>query len=123
MNLYELENLKVGDVVFNIFQEELVVHSITKDISNQSYIVCVNTRFGIDSYDSKILYRNLNDLTIPEYSFLLWVSKNKKQIQDFIDNDVLNLIRQTYLEAYSQGFSDKPRCSGNKCKGKNNAMD
>jgi hypothetical protein len=123
MNLYELENLKVGDVVFNIFQEELVVHSITKDISNQSYIVCVNTRFGIDSYDSKILYRNLNDLTIPEYSFLLWVSKNKKQIQDFMDNDVLNLIRQTYLEAYSQGFSDKPRCSGNKCKGKNNAMD
>jgi hypothetical protein len=123
MNLDEVKKLKVGDIVFNIFQEELVVHSINIDISNQSYIVCVNTRFGIDSYDSKTLYRSLNNLTVPEYSFLLWVSKNKKQIQDFMDNDVLDLIRQTYLEAYSQGFSDKPRCSGNKCKGKNNVMD
>jgi hypothetical protein len=123
MNLDEVKKLKVGDIVFNIFQEELVVYSISEDIDNKSYVVGVNTRFGLDWYDSKVLYKTLNDLTTPEYSFLLWVSKNKKQIYDFMDNDVLDLIRQTYLEAYSQGFSDKPRCSGNKCKGKNNAMD
>jgi hypothetical protein len=121
MTIKEASNLKMGDIIFNIFQEELVVNSIHIDCANQLYsVVCVNTGLFLESYHPNVLYKNLNDLTIEEYSFLLWVSKNKTQM---LDADNVDLIKKAYIEGYSQGFSDKPRCSGNKCKGKEDAMD
>jgi hypothetical protein len=119
MKVEEASNLKAGDIVFNIFQEELVIDSVHIDNDNKSYnVVCVNTGLFLESYHPNVLYKNLNDLTIAEYSFLLWINKNKLDILDA--EDEILLIKKAYLDGYNQGFTDKPRCSGNKCKGQKN---
>jgi hypothetical protein len=121
MTIEEASNLNVGDVIFNIFQEELVVNSIHLDSTNKvSNVICVNTGLFLESYHPSVLYRNFDDLTIAEYSFLLWVSKNKTVM---LDTDNVELVKKAYIEGYSQGFSDKPKCSGNKCKGKEDVVD
>lgn len=123
MTILNIEHIKPGDVVFNIFQEELIVNAIHHDFTNnEHHIICVNTGLFLESYSADLLYTNLNDLTLPEYSFLIWVKKNKNDLLS-LDNNTISMIRKAYLEAYSQGFNDKPRCSGNKCKGNSNVMD
>lgn len=111
-----------GNIVFNIFQEELVVNSVHYDENDKCTVVCVNTGLFLESYPIEILYQDLNDLTVSEYAFLLWARKNKDILLS-IDNNSISLIRQAYMDGYNQGFSDKPRCSGSKCKGKNNVVD
>jgi hypothetical protein len=121
MTIEEASKLKIADVVFNIFQEELVVNSVHMDYDNRLYsVVCVNTGLFLESYHPNVLYKNLNDLTIEEYSFLLWVSKNKTEM---LDSDNVELVKKAYIEGYVQGFSDKTKCSGNKCKGQKDALD
>jgi hypothetical protein len=121
MTIEEASKLKVGDVIFNIFQEELVVSSIHLGANDKiSNIICVNTGLFLESYSPSVLYNSLDDLTINEYSFLLWVSKNKTEM---LDSDNVELVKKAYIEGYSQGFSDKTKCSGNKCKGQKDALD
>lgn len=120
--MYDAKNLKSGDVVFNIFQEELVVDSIYGNDEHTHSIVCINTGLFLESYPINLIYKNLNDLTISEYSFLLWARKNKNTLLS-IENSSIDVIRQAYMDGYNTGFSDKPRCSGSKCKGNNNALD
>lgn len=123
MNIDDAKNLKSGDILFNIFQEELVVNSVHYDEQNNKCdIVTVNSGLFLESYPNNALYKNLDDLTVGEYSFLLWAKKNKNILLS-IDNDSLDIVTKSYLDGYNQGFSDKPRCSGNKCKGKNNVVD
>lgn len=123
MNINDAKNLQSGDVVFNIFQEELVVNSVHYDEKNHKCsVVCINTGLFLESYPSNTLYKNLDDLTLSEYSFLLWARQNKNSLLS-IDNDSIDIVTKSYLDGYNQGFSDKPRCSGNKCKGKNNVVD
>lgn len=122
MNSDDAKKLKPGDVVFNIFQEELIVSSIHTDQNNTQNIICVNTGLFLESYPSSSLYKDLNDLTLPEYSFLLWARKNKNTLLSS-NNEDIDIIRQSYIDGYNTGFSDKPRCSGSKCKGKDNVVD
>jgi hypothetical protein len=108
MTIEEASKLKAGDIVFNIFQEELVVNSVHIDNDNKLYsVICVNTGLFLESYHPNVLYKNLNDLTIEEYSFLLWVSKNKLDILDAEDEDFLINLNVLAISA----------------KGKNNAVD
>lgn len=117
MRLKEVETLNAGDIVYNIYQEELVINSINLDNTNVEYnIVCVNTGLFLESYPHDLLYRTYNDLCDEELSFIFWASANKNLLLDLHDNNLVKKIKYAYMQGYARGFESKPRCSGGKCK-------
>jgi hypothetical protein len=117
MRLNEVETLNVGDIVYNIYQEELVINSINLNQNNVEYnILCVNTGLFLESYPHDLLYKTYNDLCDEELSFIFWAVANKNLLLDLHDNDVIKKIKLAYMQGYARGFESKPRCSGGRCK-------
>lgn len=113
----EFVKLNIGDFVYNIFREELIISQINIDIkNNESVAVCVNTGLFAESYPYSLLYTNFDDLCDEELSFISWANANRNSLLDLHDNYMIEKIQKAYLQGYASGFSSKPKCSGGRCK-------
>jgi len=117
MLLKEFLTLNIGDIVYNIFKEELVINQINIDTKNNEHIaICVNTGLFVESYPYSLLYTDFNDLCDEEKGFIVWANTRKNELLDLHDHSIVEKIQKAYLQGYANGFSSKPKCSGGNCK-------
>ncbi len=110
-------NLKIGDVVFNAFGEQLIIEYgdiwnskiispkiAEADIREKGIIFnTIDTRFCSTKYMFDDIY--LEDLygeSDEEKSFVNWVRDNKVE-----DNTCFFIMKQAYKQGYAMGFSYK----------------
>lgn len=103
-------NVKVGDVLYNCFMDELVITSIYQDIANNSIIFgTVDTRLYKSSYDSNDLYlKNLDGECDEEKSWIEW-SKNNREYFDTFDD--VSSYKKIYMIGFGNGFQYKREVS------------
>ena len=102
------DNIKLGDVVYNCFMDELVIISIHKDVESRKIIFgTIDTRLYKSSYDSSDLYlKNLEDETDDEKSWVNWAKDNR----DFFDEfDHIETMKEVYKIGFCRGFEHKQR--------------
>jgi hypothetical protein len=101
------DNLKVGDIVYNCFMDELVITSIIKNVSKRIFFGTVDTRLHAASYDSSDLYlKNLEDETDDEKSWVEWAKNNR----DFFDEfDHIETMKDLYKIGFCRGFEHRQK--------------
>lgn len=100
------DNIKVGDIVYNCFMDELVVTSIRKETSDRQIVFgTVDTRLYRSSYDSNDVYlKDLIDESDDEKSWIEWAKNNR----DFFDEfDHLETMKEVYKTAFCNGFEHR----------------
>jgi len=106
--------VKVGDILYNCFSEQLVVSSISKDVGanggfHKIVFGTVDTRLGKSHYDSSDVYfADLNDESDDEKSWVEWATKNRDFIETF---DHIDTIKEIYKVAFCNGFEYKRKLS------------
>lgn len=103
-------DLKIGDVVYNCFMDELVITSINRVVdSNKIFFSTVDTRLHRASYDSNNIYlKNLEDETDDEKSWVNWAKDNR----DFFDEfDHIETMKEVYKTAFCHGFEHRRKYS------------
>jgi hypothetical protein len=101
-------NLKIGDIIFNCFMDELIVTSIHKDIkSQQVFFGTVDTRLNKQSYNFRDVYdKDFTDESDDEKAWVNWAQDNR----DFFDEfDHIETMREVYKTAFCHGFEHKQR--------------
>jgi hypothetical protein len=104
------DNIKLGDIVYNCFMDELVITTINKQIdSKQIFFGTIDTRLHRAIYDSSDVYlKNLEDETDDEKAWVNWAKDNR----DFFDEfDHIETMREIYKIAFCDGFEYKKRIS------------
>ena len=104
------DSIKLGDIVYNCFMDELVVTSIKKDIHDKRIVFgTVDTRLYRSSYDSNDVYlKDLIDESDDEKSWVNWAKDNR----DFFDEfDHMETMKEIYKTAFCNGYEFKKRIS------------
>lgn len=100
------KNVKVGDVVYNCFMDELVITLINKDVnSTEIFFGTVDTRLHRASYSSNDIYlKNLEEESDDEKAWVNWAKDNR----DFFDEfDHIETMKEVYKTAFCHGFEHK----------------
>ena len=106
MRLDLANSIKIGDIVYNCFMEQLVITSISKDHSSKNiFFGTIDTRLYRSSYESNDLYlKDLEDESDDEKSWVNWAKDNR----DFFDEfDNIETIKEIYKIAFCNGFEYK----------------
>jgi hypothetical protein len=100
------DNIKLGDIVYNCFMDELVITTINKHIdSKKIFFGTIDTRLRRASYDSNNVYlKNLEDEADDEKAWVNWAKDNR----DFFDEfDHIETMKEVYKIAFYNGFEYK----------------
>jgi hypothetical protein len=106
MRIDVADTMKIGDIVYNCFMDELVITSFSKDINcKQIFFGTIDTRLHRASYDSNDLYlKDLEDESDDEKSWVEWAKNNR----DFFDEfDHIETMKEVYKTAFCNGFEHK----------------
>jgi len=106
MLLEEFLILNIGDIVYNIFKEKLIINQINVDTKNNEYnALCfdtsltidssslLNTIFFVESYPYTLLYTNFDDLCDNEKAFIVWANHKKNELVDLYNNNLIEKIQ------------------------------
>lgn len=99
-------NIKVGDVVYNCFMDELVITAISKDINpKQIFFGTVDTKLHRASYDSNDVYlKNCEGESDEEKSWVNWAKDNREFFEEF---DHIETMREIYKIGFGNGFQHR----------------
>ena len=110
MRLDQALNIKVGDIVYNCFMDELVVTSRFDSISDNGSDIrniifsTVDTRLSRSTYQFDDLYhKDLDGESDEEKSFISWAKENR----DFFLDDCFTLMKECYKQGFAMGFAHK----------------
>lgn len=105
MRIDTADTIKIGDVVYNCFMDELVVTSIYGKGSSKIVFSTVDTRLHRSNYNFSDLYlKDLEDESDDEKSWVSWAKDNR----DFFDEfDHLETMKEVYKTAFCNGFEYK----------------
>jgi hypothetical protein len=111
MRLDQAISLKVGDVVYNVFMDELVITSIFKQSPEMTIFSTIDTRLNRETYQYCDLYlKNLEEESDEEKSFVDWAIKNRNIVNQE-DYSVFGSVKRAYMAGFSQGFKYKRHIS------------
>lgn len=102
--------VKVGDVIYNCFMDELVVTSIFHDLKNTSgfhkiVFGTVDTRLNRASYDANDVYlKDLYGESDEEKSWIAWAKDNREFFAEF---DHIDTMKEIYMIGFGAGFQHK----------------
>ena len=103
-------NIKLGDIVYNCFMDELVIATIDKHVdSKQIFFGTIDTRLHRANYDSNDVYlKNLEDETDDEKAWVGWAKNNRDFFETF---DHIETMKEIYKTGFCQGFEYKRKIS------------
>jgi hypothetical protein len=103
-------SVKVGDVIYNCFMDELVVTSVYKDIKSRKVVFgTVDTRLHRASYDSNDVYlKDLEEEGDEEKSWVNWAKDNRDFFEEF---DHIETMKEIYKIGFGNGFAHKHKYS------------
>jgi hypothetical protein len=103
--------LKIGDIVYNAFMDQLVITSRfdqRDNVNNKLWTIVfgtVNTKLYSESYPFDDLYfKDLEGESDEEKSFVNWAKDNR---DFFEDSDCLHGMKECYKQGYAMGFHSK----------------
>lgn len=102
------ENVKVGDIVYNLFMQKLVVGYISQGDNNIVFTV-VDTGLNPHAYSYEDIY--LEDFygeSDEEKNWINWAKNNKEFINTF---DHLSTIKWIYQQGFADGFVYRKKIS------------
>lgn len=105
-------NLKVGDIVYNAFMDELVITSRFDQKDNvykklySIVFATVDTRLHRESYPFDDLYfKDLEGESDEEKSFVTWAKDNRDFFEE--DSTCFYMMKECYKQGYAMGFHAK----------------
>lgn len=99
-------NIKIGDIVYNCFMDEVVVTSIYSD-DKKIIFSTIDTKLYRRGYDSKDVYfSDLYGESDEEKSWINWINNNKDQVDQL--DDIEN-SKKMYMIGFSDGFAYKQK--------------
>lgn len=102
-------NVKVGDIVYNCFMDELVVTSIYGKGSSKIVFSTIDTRLHRSNYNFSDLYlKDLEDETDDEKAWVNWAKDNRDFFDDF---DHIETMKEVYKTAFCHGFEHNRKYS------------
>lgn len=102
------ETVKVGDIVYNVFMQKLVVASISHGDTNIVFTV-VDTGLNAHSYSYEDMYfEDLYGESDEEKSWISWAKNNKEFVETF---DHLSTIKWIYQQGFAEGFVYRQKIS------------
>lgn len=107
-------DIKIGDIVYNCFMDEIVVTSISKDFTinekpKRVFFGTIDTRLYKASYDSNDVYhKDLSDESDEEKSWITWATNNREIVESLDD---LELGKKMYKIGFANGFKYKHEIS------------
>lgn len=104
------DTVKIGDIVYNCFMDELVITSINKYIEfRKIFFYTIDTRLHKASYDSNDLYlKDFDGECDEEKSWVSWAKDNRDFLLTF---DHIETAKKIYKIGFSNGFEYKRQYS------------
>ena len=88
MRIDVADTIKIGDIVYNCFMDELVVTSIYGKGSSKIVFSTIDTRLHRSSYNFSDLYlKGLEDESDDEKSWVSWAKNNRDFFDEFFPID------------------------------------
>jgi hypothetical protein len=107
--------LKIGDIVYNCFLDQLVITSrydqFVDNKTNLSIILStVNTRLYKETYSSDDLYlTDFQDESDEEIAWVHWAKDNRDLLTE--DEYSFKILKECFKQGFSKGFEHKKKIS------------
>jgi hypothetical protein len=101
------DNIKLGDVVYNCFMDELVVTSIYGKGSSKIIFSTIDTRLHRSNYNFSDLYlTDLEGESDDEKSWVNWAKDNRDFFNEF---DHIETMKDLYKIGFCRGFENRQK--------------
>ena len=101
------DNIKLGDVVYNCFMDELVVTSIYGKGSSKIIFSTIDTRLHRSNYNFSDLYlTDLEGESDDEKSWVNWAKDNRDFFNEF---DHIETMKDLYKIGFCRGFEHRQK--------------
>jgi hypothetical protein len=102
------DSIKVGDIVYNVFMQKLVVSSIVQENGGLVFAL-VDTGLNTHYYSYEDIYfEDLYGESDEEKSWINWAKNNKDFVETF---DHLSTIKWIYQQGFAEGFVYRQKIS------------